>query len=247
MKPRTTLVVLWLASAILSAALLVPALLRSAAARASVQSAALAQSRAQAAATRIAETQRALPAWARGEAPALGLSQRLSALLAATGLPPSTLLSLSADGNESATPLLTPDADATTGDAALAPDASSHRLAPVRLVRRRASVSLSGLTLPQLGSLLARWRSDAPEWVVTSIDVTPIDAPPPALTAGASSASATHTPRSADGPPRVGGDLPLRGQLSAELLALSSAPESRSAASSSKTTRPRLAHTEHAP
>ena len=243
MKPRTTLALLWLASAIVSAALLVPAILRSADARASVQSAALAHSRAQGAATRLAETNRAMPAWARADAPALALSPRLSALLAATGLPPSTLLSLSADGND--TPALLPS-DPATPDGITPGDAPVQRAAPGRLVRRRASISLSGLTLPQLGSLLARWRSDAPEWIVTSLDVTPIDAPPPSLTGGASSTSAMQTTRTADGRV-VGSDLPLRVQLSAELLALSAAPESRSAASASNTTQPSLAQKEPAP
>jgi hypothetical protein len=44
----------------------------------------------------------------------------------------------------------------------------------VRVERRRAVLTLGSITLPQLGRLLAAWREREPEWIVTSIDATPL-------------------------------------------------------------------------
>ena len=78
-----------------------------------------------------------------------GLQPRVSAVLASSGLPASTLVSLSP---EVAAPI--------SGKAA-------------SLVRQRATLLLGGATLPQLGRFFDGWRTAEPSWVITSIDLSP--------------------------------------------------------------------------
>jgi hypothetical protein len=78
-----------------------------------------------------------------------GLQPRVSAVLASSGLPASTLVSLSP---EVATP--------TSG-------------AESRLMRQRATLLLGGATLPQLGRFLSGWRVAEPSWIITSIELSP--------------------------------------------------------------------------
>ncbi len=77
--------------------------------------------------------------------PGSGLASRVSAALARCGLPPSALSSLS------------PESAVGEG--------------PSR--RQRAVLALGGVTLPQLGSFLNAWRSAEPDWVVSSIELSP--------------------------------------------------------------------------
>jgi len=125
------------------------------------------------------------------------LATRISTALAAAGLPASALASLSPE---------------------------SENVEPVTqtavLVRRRATMVLTSVSLPQLGRLLAAWRDRSPEWTPTRIDLEP------APSAGSSRRDA---PSSAVQP---GADLPLRITLSIESVRA----ESRQA-KTSRTTR----------
>ncbi len=78
-------------------------------------------------------------------ADATPLAQRVSDALASAGLPVNVMQSLS------------PDAAPTSG--------------PVQ--RRRATLTLGQLTLPQFGRFLAAWRERSPHWAVTSVSLTP--------------------------------------------------------------------------
>ncbi len=62
------------------------------------------------------------------------------------------------------------------------------------VLRQRATLTLSGVTLPQLGKFLDAWRSSEPTWTMSSLDVGP---------------SGVGTP---------GADLPLRSVISLEAL-----------------------------
>jgi hypothetical protein len=95
----------------------------------------------------ISRLRASAPQWATTTAPQPDLAQRMSAVIAAAGLSPSTLASL------------TPDAE----DARSA--GSTHR--------RTASATLTGLTLPRLGALLDAWRTQNEDWIITSIEVAP--------------------------------------------------------------------------
>lgn len=79
------------------------------------------------------------------------LAQRVSDALAAAGLPSGTLSSLSP---ESAT-----TQRATPGSA--------------MTIRKRATLTLAPITLPQVGKFLATWRAQEPAWSVASVDLAP--------------------------------------------------------------------------
>ncbi|MBX3410405.1 MAG: hypothetical protein KF859_11035 [Phycisphaeraceae bacterium] len=68
----------------------------------------------------------------------------------------------------------------------------------VRVMRRRATLSLSGVTLPQVGKFLDAWRSAEPAWTPVSIDLSPVGGKPP----------------------EAGGDLPLRAAIAVEAFTL---------------------------
>lgn len=104
-----------------------------------------------------------------------GLAPRVTAALERAGLPPGTLASLS------------PEADS---QATLQPG--------LRVARRRATLTLGGVTLPQVGRFLEAWRTAEPTWTPASIDLSP---------AGGKS-------------PEAGGDLPLRAVISIEAVAV---------------------------
>lgn len=92
-----------------------------------------------------------------------GLAREVSAVLAAAGLPASTLTSLSPDNGA---PL--------PGDGGL--------------TQLRAGLTLSAITLPQLGRFLAEWRrrqAGAGGWTVTAIDLVPETEKGPAADAAA--------------------------------------------------------------
>ena len=94
-----------------------------------------------------------------------GLTLRVTKALEHAGLPASSLSSLS-------------------------PEAESQLFSQpgLRVYRRRATLTLSGLTLPLVGKFLSAWRSAEPAWTPASIDLSP--------------AGGTV--------PEAGGDLPLR-------------------------------------
>ena len=108
-----------------------------------------------------------LPEWATRPAPPANpkspnsdsLAPRVSAALAAAGLPASALASLSVQS----------DSDA-------APTSKTFRVQ-----HRRATLVLGGVTLPQLGSFLQAWRSREPDWTISGVDAAPdrIDKPTP--------------------------------------------------------------------
>lgn len=94
-----------------------------------------------------------------------GLTPRVTAALERAGLPVGVLGSLS------------PEAESQVASQA-----------GVRVTCRRATLTLSGVTLPSVGRFLDAWRAAEPAWTPTSIDVSP---------AGGQA-------------PEAGGDLPLR-------------------------------------
>lgn len=107
--------------------------------------------------------------------PAGGLTQRISASLLRAGLPATALASLS------------PEAES--------PGASQPG---VRVARRRATLTLAALALPQVGRFLDDWRTTEPAWVPVSIDLAPMGGKPP----------------------EAGGDLPLRAVIVLEFTSI---------------------------
>jgi hypothetical protein len=130
----------------------------------------------------IAELRSGLPDWTLTPKAASTLAPQVSSALAAAGLPASAMSCLSADsgGNQ----------------------VTDNRSSSVQARSRRATLQLTGLTLPQLGKFLQVWREREPAWVVSQIDV----APEAAAQAGNIS--------------QTGGDLPLRTTLTLETLTL---------------------------
>jgi hypothetical protein len=86
----------------------------------------------------------------------------------------------------------------------VSPEAQSTTTGPTggRVLRRRATVTLGALTLPQFGRLLEQWRGANTDWVITAIDISPAPGPPPA----------------------AGGDLPLSIGLTLESVATAETP-----------------------
>jgi hypothetical protein len=158
---------------------------------------------------RLEVLDRQLPDWALWEGSDNGFAQQVSKVLAATGLPPGILTSLSADGEDRVIADGSSDQAKPTG-AARRGDGSAGvpGAAAPRVVRRRASISLSGLTLPQFGQFLRYWKEALAPWTITSIDISPIERP--LAWSGDSTAGANAG----------GGDLGLEVQLRAESLEL---------------------------
>lgn len=120
----------------------------------------------------LARLRSSAPPWTRQGPPAGGLAPRVSGALAASGLPATALSTLS------------PEAESGMGEADL------------RARRTRAVLTLAPVTLPQLGAFLSEWRTQAPEWTVSSIDLSPQN----------------------ERDTGAGGDLPLRAVLAIETL-----------------------------
>ncbi len=102
--------------------------------------------------------------------PAPELPQRVTQALASCGLPPSALESFSGD------------------------PARQHSDGPVR---RRATMALGAVTLPQVGKFLEAWRTLEPGWIVDSIELAPAGEAPEGV---------------------GGGDLPLRAVIGIECI-----------------------------
>jgi hypothetical protein len=114
------------------------------------------------------------PAWMLRTRPPTGLTPRITAALAASGLPAAAVSSVS------------PESESPVGDSDL------------KARRSRATLTLAGITLPQLGAFLQAWRSREPQWTISSLDLVP--------QAGQPKAEST------------GGDLPLRVVIGMETL-----------------------------
>jgi hypothetical protein len=119
------------------------------------------------------------PAWTRRGRPPTGLTPRISAALTSCGLPASSVASVS------------PESESALGETDL------------HARRTRAVVTLTGVTLPQLGNFLGAWRAREPAWTVASIDLSPQNGQG---AAGSGSGSG------------AGGDLPLRAVIGIETM-----------------------------
>lgn len=104
-----------------------------------------------------------------------GLTPRVTAALERAGLPVGALGSLS------------PEAESQVASQA-----------GIHVSRRRATLTLTGVTLPGVGRFLDAWRAAEPAWTPTSIDISP---------AGGQA-------------PEAGGDLSLRAVIVIESLAV---------------------------
>lgn len=116
---------------------------------------------------RLRQAKREFPERSEG-----GLASKVSAALLRAGLTASTLQSLS-------------------------PEANTPVNGEPRLSRQRATLTLQGLSLPQVGAFLDAWRGEEPDWVVAGIDLSPAS--------GRDAGS-------------IGSDLPLRVSLTIEGL-----------------------------
>ena len=123
----------------------------------------------------IVAARAAMPSAAGESADSSALATRVSTVLSSCGLPLSVLSSL------------TPDA---------APTSSAQQAGNAAAMRRRAALTLNGLTLPQLGRFLEQWRRAEPAWVPATIDLAP-----------------DHQRAAV-----AGGDLPIRAVISLERL-----------------------------
>jgi hypothetical protein len=94
------------------------------------------------------------PPWAARQRPAPGVAGRLSAALTTSGIPSAVLADVS------------PQADAPFHD-------GPGRTGSAGLRRQRTSLTLTSVTLSQLGAFLGVWRQQEPCWIVTSIDLSP--------------------------------------------------------------------------
>lgn len=85
--------------------------------------------------------------------PQSGLAGKVSQALSRSGLPGSVMQSLSPEAESS---------DRATG-----------------VVRQHVTLTLAGLSLPQVGKFLDAWRSSEPDWVVSGLDLSPAGAGTP--------------------------------------------------------------------
>jgi hypothetical protein len=124
----------------------------------------------------LTQLQAKAPAWIRCGRPPTGLTPRISAALASCGQPASSVASVS------------PESESSMGETDL------------HARRTRAVVTLSGVTLPQLGSFLGAWRAREPAWTIASVDLAP------------------QTGSGGAAVPGAGGDLPLRAVIEIETM-----------------------------
>lgn len=135
----------------------------------------------------LASLRATVPTWVQGATPAGGLTQSVTATLEKCGLRANVLENLSAD----AEPDRSGSASSGGGGVSRGAAAAVHR--------RGASLVLTNLTLPQLGSFLAAWREREPRWIVAKIDLAPAQ-------------------RKAQS--NAGGDLPVRAVLGLEYMSV---------------------------
>jgi len=107
-----------------------------------------------------------------------GLAVKVSAAMSRAGFTNSNLQSLAPEA-----------AAAITGEAG------------AKLLRERATLTLTNLSLPQVGTFLAAWRTAEPDWVISGIDLSP-------MSAGPASSTRNHT--------TIGTDLPMRAVITIE-------------------------------
>jgi hypothetical protein len=127
--------------------------------------------------------------WAKRGRPSLaqgGLTTAVNGALAAAGVPAASLSSLS-----------------PTAEMPVTSQAGSSGLVAVR---RRASLTLAPITLPQVGRILAVWREAHPDWTISAIDFSP------------------EAPGRRE--PSPGSDLPLRVVITLETLFVDSSASS---------------------
>lgn len=180
---------IWLGTITLMGGLLVPAGWRAANAAHERTTAALELASLTAQARELTSLKAATPMWIGRQQPDSALAPKVSATLAAAGLPPSTLQSLSGES-----------AALVTGGVA----SGSQRPA----MRRRGQLTLSGLTLPELGKFLSAWRQENAGWTVASLEVAP------------ENGSGTGGSKPGRDLVLVGGDMPLRVVLGLETVYL---------------------------
>ena len=147
--------------------------------------AALAVRRAAQIAAHVSELERVRPValrWQERKRPASGLAASLGETLTGCGVPASALVSV------------TPQ-----------PESAVQGPGAEQLKRQRATLTLSPITLPQLGAFLEAWRAREPYWTVGGIDVGP------------------DQRSAAKGSP--GGDLPLTAVLTLDAVYLDDAKE----------------------
>lgn len=184
---RRGLALLWAVTILLSAAMLASVAPRALRAQRTSQTQLAAASSLARSASELARLRAESPTDRATSEPEPKLATRVSAALAAAGLPASNLAVLSPE-SESVEPVT----------------------AAAAVVRRRATMVLTPVSLPQLGRFLAEWRARSPEWTPTRIDLEPINAG-----AGPSSSSSSTQP---------GGDLPLRVTLAVESVRAEARP-----------------------
>jgi hypothetical protein len=163
-----SLVYLWFLSILASAALLMAVGTRAATARAAARDARHSLHTASEQATELARLRQGRPEFP--ERPAGGLASKVAGAMARAGLVTASLQSLS-------------------------PEAQAAISGQTKLTRQRATLTLSNVSLPQVGTFFNAWRSAEPDWIISGIDLTPI------------------TSKDA---PSIGSDLPLRAVITIE-------------------------------
>ncbi len=145
---RLSLAALWVGTVVLCAGLIGWSLsaFKASRARSTTEQSAYIQ-----AATKIAQVE-AAPSLLRVDSASerTTLASRIADAMAQTGLPHSTLEGLSPESER----VITAQSDVT-------------------VVRTGATLTLSPITLTELGRFLATWRVEEPRWTVASIDITP--------------------------------------------------------------------------
>ena len=146
-----SIVLLWLLVAIASMSMIARSTLRWGSARhvADERRAALDQLRIQSGTLQTLQV--ALPSWVtRAPVDATLLTSRVSDALAASNIPPARLIALS------------PESDVTLSGAGA-----------VQTKRRRATLTLAPISLPELGRFVDRWAQREPGWTIAALDLIP--------------------------------------------------------------------------
>jgi hypothetical protein len=127
----------------------------------------------------IAALRSAAPSWSARAKPGTALAPTAAAAIASSGLPPSALSNVS------------PEAQTTVGDGQF------------KAVRQRATITLTSVTLPDIGRFLDAWRLAEPDWTIAGVDLSPVG----------DTRRMTPTP---------GSDLPLRAVIIVESMTMQS-------------------------